>query len=67
MPPSREGTPVATRRYEVRGTEQEGDVWSFHTDNADRAQEMMAQMREDLRDVELIDHEAAKVQESTFS
>ncbi len=44
------------RRYEVHGTDDLGDVHSYHTDDADRAQGMLETMREDLQSVEMKDH-----------
>lgn len=41
------------RKYEVRGTDEDGDTWIFATDVRDRAQEVLADMRNDLRDVEM--------------
>lgn len=42
------------RKYRVSGKTEEGDVWIFSTDDRTRADDMLAQMRQDLADVELI-------------
>lgn len=47
---------MAKRRYEVVGEDDLGDVHSFQTDDRERAEEIVAIMREDLDQVELIDH-----------
>lgn len=41
------------RKYEIRGTDEDGDTWVFATDDRDRAEEVLADMRSDLRDVEM--------------
>ncbi|MFN3943876.1 MAG: hypothetical protein ACK4K7_02955 [Allosphingosinicella sp.] len=41
------------RKYEVSGTDAEGDRWTFTTESRERAEDVHAQMREDLQDVEL--------------
>ena len=46
------------RRYTVSGIDDQGDVHSYHTDRADFAEAMEAQMAEELNEVELIDNEA---------
>ena len=50
---------MTKRRYEVRGEDDLGDMHSFHTDDRARADEIAAIMREDLEQVELIDHSLA--------
>jgi hypothetical protein len=44
------------RRFEVHGTDDLRDVHSFHTDDRQRADEMLTLMREDLSAVELTDN-----------
>ncbi len=44
------------RRYEVRGTDEDGDTWIFTTDDRGRAEEVFADMRDDLRDVEMLEN-----------
>jgi hypothetical protein len=44
------------RTYEVWGEDDLGDVHSFGTNDLERAEEMLALMREDLEDVELTEH-----------
>ncbi len=41
------------RRFEVSGTDDLGDLHTFATDSRQRADEILARMREDLEDVEL--------------
>jgi hypothetical protein len=41
------------RRFEVSGTDDLGDVHSFHTDDRERAEEMQRLMSEDLEEVQL--------------
>jgi len=47
---------VASRKYEVRGTDRLDDVHASRTDHRERAEEMLALMREDAEDVELVEH-----------
>jgi hypothetical protein len=52
------GRPSMTiRKYEVRGIDEIDDVHAFRTDHRDRAEEMLELMREDLKDVELVEIE----------
>ena len=44
------------RLFEVRGSDLDGIVHSFHTDNGDQANEIAAILREDLSDVEILHH-----------
>ena len=44
------------RKYEVRGQDDLGDIHSFQTDDRERAEEIEELMREDLDEVELIEH-----------
>lgn len=46
---------MTTREYEVRGVDDINDVHAFRTDHRDRAEEMLELMREDLKDVELVE------------
>lgn len=41
------------KKYEVSGTDDEGDIHTFATDDPDRAQAMLATMSEDLENVTL--------------
>ena len=43
---------MAKRKYEISGTTEEGDVWTFATDDRGRAEEIREEMGEDLKDVE---------------
>ncbi len=45
-----------TRKYTVSGLDELGDVHSFSTDNRERAHDIVELMRDDLEDVELIEH-----------
>ena len=42
---------MADRKYQVRGTDEMGDVWTFSTNDRDRAEEILAEMRNDLASV----------------
>jgi hypothetical protein len=44
---------VKKRKYEVSGIDDLGDVHTFSTDDRERAEEIVAIMREDLDEVEL--------------
>jgi hypothetical protein len=46
---------MAKPRYQVRGTDENGDTWTFGTDDRERAEAMLADMREDFEDTELIE------------
>jgi hypothetical protein len=46
---------MSDRKYQVRGTTAEGDTWTFATDHKDRAEAILAEMGQDLDDVELIE------------
>lgn len=52
----REFNAFARRKYEVRGTDEEGDVWTFATDDRARAEDALADMRDDLTDAEMIEN-----------
>lgn len=41
------------RKYSVSGINEEGDVWTFSTDDKERAEVIQEDMIEDLEDVEL--------------
>jgi len=43
------------RKYHVTGRDDEGNFWTFSTDDAEQAKDMLCQMREDLQDVQLVD------------
>jgi hypothetical protein len=45
---------LPTRRYQVTGTDDLGDVHTFASDDLERAEEIRSIMSEDLEDVELI-------------
>ena len=47
---------MAKRKYEVRGEDDVGDIHSFQTDDRERAEEIVAIMREDLENVELVEN-----------
>ena len=47
------GGAMVRRKYDVSGMDDLGDVQYFATDDRERAQEVLATMREDLEDVEL--------------
>ena len=49
---------MSGRKYEVFGEDEEGDVHSFQIDERQKAEEMLALMREDLEHVELTEHSA---------
>jgi hypothetical protein len=51
---------VSGRRFEVRGTDDFGDVHIFRTDNRGRAEQVEALMRDRLEEVELDEREAAR-------
>lgn len=40
-------------KYHVKGRDENGDWWTFSTDDRERAEDMLAQMREDLEAVEM--------------
>jgi hypothetical protein len=44
---------MGKRKYEVSGTDDLGDVHTFATDDRERAEEILAIMREDLDEVAL--------------
>jgi hypothetical protein len=44
---------MSQRKYQVSGTDDLGDVHSFHTDDRERAEEMLKLMSEDLEGVQL--------------
>ncbi len=46
---------MMNRKYEVRGIDELEDVHAFRTDDRERAEEMLELMREDLKDVELVE------------
>ena len=48
---------MAKRKYEVIGEDEDGDVHSFQTDHRERAEEILVIMRDDLKDVELVEHD----------
>ena len=48
---------MSRRRFEVRGTDDFGDVHIFRTDSRGRAEQVEALMRDRLDEVELVDHE----------
>ena len=41
------------RKYEIVGTTEEGDSWTFGTDDQGRALEMYAQMKQDFEEVKM--------------
>jgi hypothetical protein len=45
------------KRFEVRGTDEHGDVHIFGTDEEELAHEMVETMEEDLQDVTLTDND----------
>lgn len=45
------------KRYEVRGADERGDVHVFGSDDEGAAREVLAMMREDLKEVTLTDSE----------
>ncbi len=49
------GPSMTKRKYEVRGVDEIDDVHAFRTDHRDRAEEMLELMREDLKNVELVE------------
>ena len=48
-------SPTNSRKYQVTGTDDLGDVHTFATDDRERAEEIAAIMREDLENVELVE------------
>lgn len=46
------------KRYTVTGTDENGDIQAFGSDDRTRADAVLAQMSEDLEDVALVDIEA---------
>ena len=46
---------VMQQKYEVRGSNQQGDRWTFTTSDRKQAEEMLAQMREYFDDVGLVE------------
>lgn len=51
---------MSKRKYEVSGEDDLGDIHSFHTDDRARAEEIAELMREDLEQVELLEHEESR-------
>jgi hypothetical protein len=51
---------VTHRRYEVFGTDEHGDVHSFHTNDRGAADEIVAAMSEDLEEVQLIERKSVE-------
>ena len=49
------------KRFEVKGTDEHGDVHIFGTDLEELAHEMVETMKQDLQDVKLTYHPAAEV------
>ncbi|MFC7499028.1 hypothetical protein ACFQRC_07310 [Enterovirga sp. GCM10030262] len=44
---------MSERKFEVSGTDDDGDVWTFSTTDRERANGVFAQMREDFTEVKL--------------
>lgn len=42
-----------TKKYEITGITEEGDNWTFATDDQGRALEMYAQMKQDFDEVKM--------------
>ncbi len=57
---------MADRKYEVRGTDELGDVWTFATDDRERAENMLAEMQSDLGSVRLTETSGARIPEPSF-
>ena len=47
---------MQTRKYQVTGTDDLGDVHIYATDDRQRAEDVAAAMREDLENVELVEN-----------
>ena len=43
---------MAKRKYEISGTTEDGDIWTFATDDRERAEEIREEMSDDLNEVE---------------
>jgi hypothetical protein len=48
---------MSERKFQVCGTDDEGDLHTLHTDDRDRAEAMKAKFAEDLKDVQLRERE----------
>jgi hypothetical protein len=44
---------MAKRKYEVSATDEEGDIWTFSSDDRERAERMLEDMRTDFGEAEL--------------
>lgn len=40
-------------KYEIIGIDEEGDSWTFSTNDKQRAEEMLAEMKQDFETVEM--------------
>jgi len=49
-----------SRRFTIRGIDQDGDVQAFHTDDELAAESVLEQMQEDLSQVEMTDAQGAQ-------
>lgn len=47
---------MAKRKFEVTATDEQGDIWTFATDDRERAEAMLADMEQDFSSAEMIDH-----------
>lgn len=47
---------MAKRRFEVTATDEQSDVWTYATDDRERAETMLADMEQDFGSAEMIDH-----------
>ena len=47
---------MSKRKYEISGEDEEGDVWTFSTDDRERAEAILEDMQKDLRNVEMEEH-----------
>ena len=44
------------RKYEVSATDEQDDVWTFASDDRERAETMLADMKHDFGEAELIEN-----------
>lgn len=45
---------MAERKFQIRATDEQGDTWTYGTDDPERARDMLEQMRDDFETVEVI-------------
>lgn len=45
---------MAERKFQIRGTDEQGETWTLGTDDPERARDMPAQMRDEFEKVDVI-------------